>query len=249
MYKRDNERTITFAQLMGLLDEPNLSDNGIDIIVSDLWNENSCVDNLKSIISLKNRGHIVLGIGKLSSLSLGVDGVSASLKRAEHFVKVADGCLIFNEERFLSHKRMNPDNKRINADIVIFDIEQGLRDILKEGNPNIDSDTLKDSLIDCGTFAVTRGIGKGVDRVVTAFQEAYKVPVYFNFHPDSALKIIIKVLVPAQSPLSDNESSELRKLISNLPKRRDVVVGVGNKKLKDDEIEIVMLRTGVNTCF
>ena len=120
-----------------------------------------------------------------------------------------------------------------------------------DGIVNIDAETLKEALRDCGTFMVTYGDGPaGLNGVGLAFEEAYDRAqfLYENFNLHTARSLIIKVLLSEGNTLSNAEQDRLKQLISHLPKSMNIILGICTKSNLDaDQIQIVMLGTGVDT--
>ena len=239
-------KTINIEQIMVPQDEPNLSENGIEVLICNLEDAESYSIQKESADRLRNDDKIILFIGILPLIIEEEKTILKSLQRADSIRQCVDVCILLNKEHFRGENNLNHVEINSQIDCKIYEIVQSLRDILKEGKPGIDLETVKDALRDCGTLVLTRGVGIGRDRVDSAFNQAYKVPLYDKFDPDSAQNIIIKVLVSNQSQLSAEESSKLQRHISSLPKRSNIVVGVGYKELKSDQMEIVILRTGVD---
>ena len=201
--------------------------------------------NLKLIEELKNDGKIVLGIGVLPFLASGENVIRDSLERAMQLQQIADGSLLLNKESLLS-KSLSFDEVEAEVETVVFNIEDGLRDILWEGSMPIEASTVRDALKDCGTFCVARGNGCGPDRIEMAIQNALNQVLEQGFDIRSSRRLIIKVLVSKQQ---DGEIEKLQQFISTLPKHMDVIWGVSKYELDENELEIVLLATGVEGVF
>ena len=138
------------------------------------------------------------------------------------------------------------DEVEAEVETVVFNIEDGLRDILWEGSMPIEASTVRDALKDCGTFCVARGNGCGPDRIEMAIQNALNQVLEQGFDIRSSRRLIIKVLVSKQQ---DGEIEKLQQFISTLPKHMDVIWGVSKYELDENELEIVLLATGVEGGF
>lgn len=242
MDDNNSSKMHTFSQLIGMLGDPSLTDEGIEVVLCTLESESN---NLKLIEDLKNDGKIVLGIGILPFLASGENVIRDSLERAMQLQQIADGSLLLNKEALLS-KSLSFDEVEAEVETVVFNIEDGLRDILWEGSMSIEASTVRDALKDCGTFCVARGNGTGSDRIEMAIQNALNQVLEQGFDIRSSRRLIIKVLVSMQQ---EGEIEKLQQFISTLPKHIDVIWGVSEYELDENELEIVLLATGVEGVF
>ena len=238
---------ITFAQLLVSLHDDILSEAGIEVLVCSFDDEESYICNLKTANELKEKDKVVLLIGILPFVFVGERVVLNALRRLDKFCRIVDGCFLLNKET-LSDSNGETDVTSLIED-EIYNIEQTLRYILKEGTLNISAETLREGLKDCGTFMVTRGEGCGNDRVEKAFKEAYTSPSFYKLDITTARKLFIKILVPTGQSLSIEEMNKLQYLFSTLPHTKDIILGIGERDTEpgDDKLEVLMLATGPDT--
>lgn len=247
----DIKKRMTFAQLLSRLGGPDLSEEGIEVLVCFLEDEEDANHQINAAKTLKEKGKIVLSIGLLPFSFENKKTILASLERAQILKRVSDGCMLFNKDAFIEGVR-NQEEVGTEIELMVSHIEQGLQDILKDGSVNIDAETLREALRNCGTFMVTYGDGAGYDRVGQAFLNAYESISleslsYKEFDLSTARTLIIKVLVSKEDTLSNADQDRLRQLISNLPNSMNIILGIGTSDLETNQIQIVMLRTGVDT--
>lgn len=240
----DIKKRMTFAQLLSRIGGPDLSEEGIEVVVCFL--ENDANHQINAAKALKEKGKIILSIGLLPFSFENKGKMLATLERAKLLQSTSDGCILLNKDSFID-RRCNPEEVATQIELFICDIEQGLQDILRDGAVNIEAESLREALRDCGTYMVTRGVAEGLSRVEHAFQNAFESTSYSKLDIRKARKLIIKVIVPNRTTLSNEEHSRLHQLISNLPNNMDVIFGIGTSDdLAEDQIEILMLGTGLD---
>lgn len=240
----DIKKRMTFAQLLSRIGGPDLSEEGIEVIVCFL--EDDANHQINAAKALKEKGKIILSIGLLPFSFENKETILATLERAQLLQNTSDGCILLNKDSFID-RGCNPEEVAIQIELFVDNIEQRLQDLLREGTISVDAETLKDVLRDCGTYVVTRGVAGGLGRVECAFQNAFESASYSKLDISTARKLIIKVIVPNRTTLSNEEHSRLHQLISNLPKNIDVILGIGcSDDLAEDQIEILMLGTGLD---
>ena len=239
------KRTISFAQLLGMTDSVNLSEAGIELLVYNLDHKDSFANDLEMAKSLKESGQVVLVLGILPFHFEGEKAIKNSLKRATDLMNIADGTILINKEQFCQDKNIQAEDINIKIELLISDIEYGLRDILRTGSIDISAENLKEALRDCGSYRLTHGHGKGPDRIETAFHNALNVSDITHLNMSSARNLIIKVKAPKESPISEDEFVRLKHLISELPQGKNTQLAIGTSDLDDGEVQIVMLGIGV----
>ena len=69
MDRKENKRSITFTDLLNMLDGPELNDVGIEVVVTDF--EVDEYNGLRRAEKLKDEGKTVLGIGILPFAAVG----------------------------------------------------------------------------------------------------------------------------------------------------------------------------------
>lgn len=241
----DIRKRMSFAQLLSRFGGPDLSEVGIDVVVCNLDNEKNSHHQINAAIALKEKGKIVLSIGLLPFSFKNKKTMLASLGRAQVLQHASDRCILLNDDSFVN-RGSRPEEVSTEIEFIINDIETGLQDILSDGTINIEAETLREALRDCGTFMVKYGDGMGVDRVGLAFSNAYESLSYYKLELSTARTLIIKVLISPGDTLSKAEHDRLKQLISDLPKNMNIILGFGISDLQADQVQIVMLGTGVD---
>lgn len=239
-------KTMSFAQLHSRLGEPDLSEEGIEIVPCNLDNEENSSHQINVAKTLKEKGKIVLSIGLLPFSFETKKTMLASLERAQLLQHASDGCILINKDSFIE-KGSNPEEVAIQIELLISDIEQGLQDILRDGIINIEAETVREALRDCVTFMMTYGDGMGADRVGDAFRNAYESQLYCNLELTTARTIVIKILLSKEDTLTYAEQDRLTQLISDLPKSMNIIFGIGISDLEANQIRILILGTGVDS--
>lgn len=244
MDKKKVEKNLTFPHQLGLPGGPSLKDEDIEVVLCELESDSK---NLSLIRDLKKEGKIVLGIGLLPFIAMGEDVIRDSLERAMQLQQSTDGCLLLNKEAILTQKSLSFDEVENFVNTIVFNIEEGLQDILLPGYiNNIESQTLRDVLKDCGTFWIARGKGNGQGRINKALSEAVDHLATQGFDVQSAHKLIVKVIVSEHTELQLKEINDIEKFISSLSHNIDVIFGVSNSESEEKILEIVMLATGMD---
>lgn len=240
----DIKKRITFTQLLSHCSGPDLSEEGIEVVVCYLEDEEGANHQINAAKALKEKEKIVLSIGWLTSPFENKKAIRSSLGRAMLLQRASDGCILLNKDSFID-RGCKPEEVGTQIELMTSDIEQGLQDILRDGPINIEAETLREVLRDCGTFMVTYGDGTGADRVELAFHNAYESIMYKGLDLKTAQTLIIKVLVSKEDTLSTAEQTELKQLISELPEGMNIIFGLGTSDLEAGQIQIVILGTGV----
>lgn len=239
-------KRITFAQLLSRFGGPDLSEAGIEVVVCNLDNEEGANHQINAARALKEKGNIVLSIGLLPFSFENKKTILASFERAQLLQRASDGSILFNKDAIVN-RGSKPEEVSAEIEFIINDIEIGLQDILSDGTINIEAETLREALRDCGTFMVKYGDGMGLDRVGLAFSNAYDSLSYYKLELSTARTLIIKVILSKGDILTNAELDRLKQLISDLPKNMNIIVGFGTKSdLEAGQIQIVMLGTGVD---
>lgn len=223
----------------------DLSKKRIEVVVCNLDNEENSNHQINAARALKEKGKIVLSIGLLPFSFETKKTIRASLGRAQLLQRASDGCILLNDDSFVN-KGSNPEEVSSEIEFIISDIKCGLQDILRDGIINIEAETLRESLRDCGTFMVKYGDGMGLDRVGLAFSNAYESLSYYKLELSTARTLIIKVLLSKDDTLTNAEQDRLKQLISNLPKSMNIILGFGISDIQANQIQIVMFGTGVD---
>ncbi len=242
-----------------------LSKIGIELVVVDLGDEDLFYQQMNKLRTLQEAGKIVVGIGIFPINNVGAhtdelkraESILDMLDRQEHLGRAADGYYFFHKGRISKYRglRVSGDSSHSKSECLneeevdsiidhsISEIERGLKDLLKSDNPATATDviTLKEALRNCSFFKVSRGIGKGMDRVEMAFREAYDTVDVDLLSMHEALEIIIKVLVSVENPLSMDEAAKLQQLVYTMPYHGIVPVEITETSPREGEVEIVML--------
>lgn len=245
MHKQEKGKkgNITFSQLLELLEVPDTPEVGVKVFVCDLEEED--IELLELAGAVKKSGEVVLGIGILPLLAAGQKKVMAALESAALLQRNVDGCLLVNKERLISPHRWFGTHIEHLIEGIESDLKRSLVDILSPGCPSIDNSVLRDTLRDCGTFVSARGKGYGFNRVELAFIEALDRASVFRFDMMTARRVIVKILLPAQTALTEDETKKLHHLMSTFPKTTDLILGVSTVNDAKQPLEIIMLGTGV----
>lgn len=126
-------------------------------------------------------------------------------------------------------------------------MEQGLRDILRAGKPCISPSILKDELKDCGTFTVATGKGEGENRLEDAFRNALDSPEWSQYDLGTARGLVVKLLVPFENPLSEEEEAKFEQIIADdLPDIEGIAAFSYSGELNENQAEVVILSTGAD---
>lgn len=236
----DIEKRMTLTQRLS-----DLSKECIEVIVCYLEDEEDANHQINAAGALKEEGKIVLSIGLLPFSFENKKTILASLGRAQLLQLASDGCILLNDDSFVN-RGCNPEEVSSEIEFIISNIECGLQDILREGTINIETETLREALRDCGTFMVKYGDGMGLDRVGLAFRNAYGSLSYYKLELSTARSLIIKVFLSKCDTLTNAEQDRLKQLIADLPKSMNIILGFGISDIQAGQIQIVMLGTGVD---
>ena len=251
MDRTENKKSITFPDLLNMLDGPELNDVGIEVVVTDFEVDED--NGLRRAEKLKDEGKTVLGIGILPFAAVGDKGVLDALVRCQQLHQIADGCVLVNRESLRS--KITPSSLSFSEEIesveeevdkIILNIRKGLSDILLPGKINIESSVLREVLRDCGTLLIVRGAGTGADKMEKALKEAFDKAAEGRFDITTARKLVIKILISNGTELRMDELGKLQQFISLLPNNVEVISGISDTYNDMAELEIVILATGVD---
>lgn len=229
--------------MLRLTGNVNLSEEGIEVVFCHLGDEDNVSHQMNVIGALKDAGKVILSIGLQPSF-YDLEERLASIDRANQLSKVSDGFILLRKGDFIEGDE-TPEDVDAKIALQIGDIKRGLKDILRDGIINIDSECVREILENCGTFMVSRGVGTGINRVESAIQRAFATPLYSDFDMSTAKALIIKVLIPKQDTLSGEEMKRLQQLISYLSESKEVIFGLGSCEAEENQVEIVMLGAGL----
>ena len=252
MEKESDKMMITFEELLYILDDDivddfNLSNAGIEVIVNNLESQEIHAKSMNAARTLREKGKVVLGIGILPFLTVGERVVRESLERASAFRRAVDGCILLNKESLCAKPGIKPYEVDSHIQILVNNVEQGLRDILKFGKPFITASILKDELRDCGIFTVAIGKGEGENRLEDAFSNALNAPEWSHYDLNTARGLVVKVLIPFENPLSEEEEAKFKQMIADDLPDIEGIAGISpSAVLSENQLKVIILSTGTD---
>jgi cell division protein FtsZ len=109
---------------------------------------------------------------------------------------------------------------------------------------NLDFADVNTTLKDGGVAIMSRGIGKGDDRVNEAIKDALHSPLLNNNDVFSAKKILINIAFGEEHPLMMDEMNAMHEFMSKFGRDIEVIWGAAVEKELDEDVKVTLLATG-----
>jgi len=116
--------------------------------------------------------------------------------------------------------------------------------ITVHGHVNLDFADVNTTLKDGGVAIMSRGMGRGKDRVNEAIHDALNSPLLNNNDVFSAKKILINISFGEESPLMMEEMNALHDFMSKFSREIEVIWGTAVEEDLKEDVKVTLLATG-----
>ena len=219
------------------------------ILVADLGSEKEDILTLQAAKLAKVNGKIVATFVTTPRIFEGEKKIMHALETAMELKSEVDASLIINKEIFTNL----PEDGYSPAEFVdsLVPVEDRIADVIQNmmalismsGAINIDFEDLKTALAQSGTFAIEQGMGIGENRIRLAIGIVLSSPILRTCDIFTSRKVLIKVLMPKNSPMRLEETKIMSDFMGKFPSYADVKWGVGEAD-DDDILSVIFLASG-----
>ncbi|MCW1735925.1 cell division protein FtsZ [Anaerorudis cellulosivorans] len=194
----------------------------------------------------KDMGILTVGIVTIPFVFEGPKKIIQALKGVEEIAANVDALLVINNERLRDiYHDLTMMNAFAKADDTLTIAAKSIAEIITvHGYVNLDFADVYTTLKDGGVAIMSRGVGKGRDRVEEAIRDALHSPLLNNNDVFSAKKILINLSFGEKNPLMMEEMNALHEFMSKFSREIEVIWGAALEDDLTDEVKITLLATG-----
>ena len=194
----------------------------------------------------KDMGILTVGIVTIPFVFEGPKKIIQALKGVEEIAANVDALLVINNERLRDiYHDLTMMNAFAKADDTLTIAAKSIAEIITvHGYVNLDFADVYTTLKDGGVAIMSRGVGKGKNRVEEAIRDALHSPLLNNNDVFSAKKILINLSFGEKNPLMMEEMNALHDFMSKFSREIEVIWGAALEDDLTDEVKITLLATG-----
>ncbi|MDK2970112.1 MAG: cell division protein FtsZ, partial [Bacteroidota bacterium] len=194
----------------------------------------------------KDMGILTVGIVTIPFVFEGPRKIVQALKGVEEIASNVDALLVINNERLRDiYQDLTMLNAFAKADDMLATAAKSIAEIITvHGHVNLDFADVNTTLKDGGVAIMSRGMGRGKDRVNEAIHDALNSPLLNNNDVFSAKKILINISFGEESPLMMEEMNALHDFMSKFSREIEVIWGTAVEEDLKEDVKVTLLATG-----
>lgn len=194
----------------------------------------------------KDLGILTIGIVTIPFVFEGPRKIVQALKGVEEIANNVDALLVINNERLRDiYKDLTMMNAFAKADDTLATAAKSIAEIITiHGHVNLDFADVNTTLKDGGVAIMSRGMGKGENRINDAIKDALHSPLLNNNDVFGAKKILVNISYSEGSPLMMEEMNAFHDFMSKFSSEIEVIWGAALEEDLEDEVKITLLATG-----
>lgn len=196
----------------------------------------------------KDLGVLTIGIVTIPFVFEGPRKIVQALKGVEQIANNVDALLVINNERLRDiYKDLTMMNAFAKADDTLATAARSIAEIITiHGHVNLDFADVNTTLKDGGVAIMSRGLGKGENRIDDAIKDALHSPLLNNNDVFSAKKILVNISYGESSPLMMEEMNAFHDFMSKFGEEIEVIWGAAIEEDLEEEVKVTLLATGFN---
>lgn len=194
----------------------------------------------------KDMGILTVGIVTIPFVFEGPRKIVQALKGVEEIASNVDALLVINNERLRDiYQDLTMLNAFAKADDTLATAAKSIAEIITvHGHVNLDFADVNTTLKDGGVAIMSRGLGRGKDRVKEAIHDALNSPLLNNNDVFNAKKILINLSFGEENPLMMEEMNALHDFMSKFSREIEVIWGAAVEEDLKEEVKVTLLATG-----
>lgn len=194
----------------------------------------------------KEMGILTVGIVTIPFVFEGTRKIIQALRGVEEIAKNVDALLVINNERLRDiYHDLTMLNAFARADDTLATAAKSIAEIITiHGHVNLDFADVETTLKDGGVAIMSRGMGKGDERVNDAIEDAMNSPLLNNNDVFSAKKILINISCSEEHPLMMEEMNALHDFMGKFDHGIEVIWGSAVEEILGEEVKVTLLATG-----
>ncbi|HBG42439.1 MAG TPA: cell division protein FtsZ [Porphyromonadaceae bacterium] len=194
----------------------------------------------------KEMGILTVGIVTIPFVFEGQRKIVQALKGVEAIAQNVDALLVINNERLRDiYHDLTMLNAFAKADDTLATAAKSIAEIITvHGHVNLDFADVNTTLKNGGVAIMSRGVGKGKDRVNEAIKDALHSPLLNNNDVFSAKKILINLSFGEQNPLMMEEMNALHDFMAKFSSEIEVIWGAAVEEALEEDVKVTLLATG-----
>lgn len=194
----------------------------------------------------KDMGILTVGIVTIPFVFEGPRKIVQALKGVEEIAANVDALLVINNERLRDiYHDLTMLNAFAKADDTLATAAKSIAEIITvHGHVNLDFADVNTTLKDGGVAIMSRGVGKGKDRVNEAIKDALHSPLLNNNDVFSAKKILLNLSFGEEHPLMMEEMNALHDFMAKFSKEIEVIWGAAVEEELEEDVKVTLLATG-----
>lgn len=194
----------------------------------------------------KDMGILTVGIVTIPFVFEGARKIVQALKGVESIAQKVDALLVINNERLRDiYHDLTMLNAFARADDTLATAAKSIAEIITiHGHVNLDFADVETTLKNGGVAIMSRGIGRGKNRVDDAIEDAINSPLLNNNDVFSAKKILINLSFGEENPLMMEEMNALNDFMAKFSREIEVIWGAAVEENLGEEVKVTLLATG-----
>ena len=194
----------------------------------------------------KEMGILTVGIVTIPFVFEGTPKIVQALKGVEEIAANVDALLVINNERLRDiYHDLTMLNAFAKADDTLAIAAKSIAEIITiHGHVNLDFADVNTTLKNGGVAIMSRGVGKGKDRVSDAIKDALHSPLLNNNDVFNAKKILVNISFSEENPLMMDEMNAMHDFMSKFGRKIEVIWGAAVEKDLGEDVKITLLATG-----
>ncbi len=194
----------------------------------------------------KDAGILTVGIVTIPFVFEGKRKIIQALKGVEEIAQNVDALLVINNERLRDiYQDLTMINAFAKADDTLTIAAKSIAEIITiHGHVNLDFADVETTLKDGGVAIMSRGVGKGKDRVNEAIEDAINSPLLNNNDVFNAKKILINISCSEDEPLMMEEMNALHDFMGKFSREIEVIWGSAVENDLEEQVKVTLLATG-----
>lgn len=194
----------------------------------------------------KDMGILTVGIVTIPFVFEGPRKIVQALKGVEEIAQNVDALLVINNERLRDiYHDLTILNAFAKADDTLATAAKSIAEIITiHGHVNLDFADVETTLKDGGVAIMSRGMGKGKNRVDDAIKDALHSPLLNNNDVFSAKKILLNLSFDEQYPLMMEEMNAMHDFMAKFSREIEVIWGTAVEDGLGEDVKVTLLATG-----
>lgn len=194
----------------------------------------------------KEMGILTVGIVTIPFVFEGTRKIVQALRGVEEIAQNVDALLVINNERLRDiYHDLTMLNAFAKADDTLATAAKSIAEIITvHGHVNLDFADVETTLKDGGVAIMSRGMGRGKNRVDEAIEDAINSPLLNNNDVFSSKKILINLSFGEENPLMMEEMNALHDFMGKFGREIEVIWGAAVEKDLGEEVKVTLLATG-----